>query len=210
MTRLALNKSSLSREKSSLDTFQRFLPSLDLKRRQLIAERAKAQAALADIENGIGGVTDQIGHALPMLANQHISIEGMVKLAGMDVGEENILGARLPFLKGVNIDVVDYGLLLMPHWVDRYIELAHDMIELRARQHVQRQRLDALELAVRKVTQRVNLFDKVLIPKTRDNIKRIQIYLSDSDRAAVVRSKIAKAKNEKAKQADQSVEGAPS
>lgn len=210
MARLALNKSSLSREKSSLETFQRFLPSLDMKRRQLIAERAKAQAVLTEIEARIDSLTAEIGQSLPMLANRHIRVEGLVKLAHMDVGEENVLGARLPVLRGVRIDVADYGLLLMPHWVDRYVELARTMIELRARQHVQHRRLAALDQAVRKVTQRVNLFDKVLIPRTRDNIKRIQIYLSDSDRAAVVRSKIAKAKNQRAHKTAPDAQGAGS
>ena len=48
---------------------------------------------------------------------------------------------------------------------------------------------------MRKVTQRVNLFEKVLIPRTREQIRRIRIYLSDAERAAVVRSKIAKRKH---------------
>ena len=49
-------------------------------------------------------------------------------------------------------------------------------------------------MAVRRITQRVNLFEKVLIPQADTNIQRIQIYLADAERAAVVRSKIAKAK----------------
>ena len=48
--------------------------------------------------------------------------------------------------------------------------------------------------AVRRVSQRVNLFEKVLIPNARRDIARIQIFLSDVERAAVVTSKIAKAK----------------
>jgi V/A-type H+-transporting ATPase subunit D len=48
--------------------------------------------------------------------------------------------------------------------------------------------------AVRRVTQRVNLFEKVLIPNAKRNIARIQIFLSDVERAAVVTSKIAKGK----------------
>jgi len=209
MPRLALNKSSLSREKGSLETYQRFLPSLDLKRRQLIAERAKAARALKDTEAKIQALSGEIGRSIPMLANQHIPIEGLVKLVGFDVGEENILGARLPNLKSVRVEVADYGLLLLPHWVDRYVEVAKEVIELRAEEHVQRQRFAVLETAVRKVTQRVNLFDKVLIPKSQDNIKRIQIYLSDSDRAAVVRSKIAKAKNEARKNEPNLSEASP-
>lgn len=186
------------------------MPSLDLKRRQLIAERAKAARILSETEHRIEKLAGEIGRTIPMLANQHIPIEGLVKLAGFEVGEENILGARLPYMKSVRVDIEDYGLMLLPHWVDRYVQVAKEVIELRAEEHVQRQRFDVLETAVRKVTQRVNLFDKVLIPKAKDNIKRIQIYLSDSERAAVVRSKIAKAKNEASAQESAKMNGGAS
>jgi V/A-type H+-transporting ATPase subunit D len=38
----------------------------------------------------------------------------------------------------------------------------------------------------------VNLFDKILIPTAKKNIQKIQIYLADAERAAVVRSKLTK------------------
>jgi V/A-type H+-transporting ATPase subunit D len=44
---LALNKSSLSRESVKLSEYRRFLPSLELKRLQIMAERAKAREAAA-------------------------------------------------------------------------------------------------------------------------------------------------------------------
>ncbi|MEM6429093.1 MAG: V-type ATP synthase subunit D, partial [Deinococcota bacterium] len=49
--------------------------------------------------------------------------------------------------------------------------------------------------AVKRTTQRVNLFDKVLIPNAQETIRRIQIFLADADRAAVVRAKLAKQKH---------------
>jgi V/A-type H+-transporting ATPase subunit D len=51
-----------------------------------------------------------------------------------------------------------------------------------------------LDVQVRRITQRVNLFEKVLIPRAKENIKRIQIGLGELERSAVVRSKIAKKK----------------
>ena len=56
MARLALNKSSLGRERTRLRSFERFLPSLDLKRRQLMGERAKAVEALQQIERELSDV----------------------------------------------------------------------------------------------------------------------------------------------------------
>ena len=47
---------------------------------------------------------------------------------------------------------------------------------------------------LRIATQRVNLFEKVMIPRTQENIRVIKIYLGDMQTAEVVRGKIAKAK----------------
>ena len=43
-------------------------------------------------------------------------------------------------------------------------------------------------------SQRVNLFEKVKIPETEANIKKISIYMADQQVSAVVRSKISKRK----------------
>jgi V/A-type H+-transporting ATPase subunit D len=51
-----------------------------------------------------------------------------------------------------------------------------------------------LELELRKVTQRVNLFEKVKIPEARENIRVIRIALAEEQIAATGCAKIAKAK----------------
>ena len=51
-----------------------------------------------------------------------------------------------------------------------------------------------LSAELRTTTQRVNLFEKVMIPETKANIKKISVYLGDQQVAAVVRSKISKKK----------------
>ena len=90
--------------------------------------------------------------------------------------------------------VQPYAVLSKPHWVDNVVAMLHDMLELQIRAQVAERRVALLDAAVKTITQRVNLFDKVLIPRARANIKRIKIYLSDEEMSAVVRSKIAKRK----------------
>ena len=51
-----------------------------------------------------------------------------------------------------------------------------------------------LSRELRTATQRVNLFEKVKIPETREIIKKISIYLGDQQTSEVVRGKIAKKK----------------
>lgn len=194
MARLQLSKSSLSRESKQLAAFRRFLPSLDLKRRQLMAERAKAREQLAATQSEIEETLRHVGQSIPMLANVNVDLTDLARVTDVEIETENIVGTRLPKLKQVEIEVRDYSTMGKPHWVDRVVEALRLMVELRLRQQVERRRLDLLEEGVKKVTQRVNLFDKVLIPRAEENIKKIKIFLGDAERAGVVNSKLAKGK----------------
>ncbi len=83
-------------------------------------------------------------------------------------------------------------MLAKPHWVDTLVEQLKQMAEQKTRVQVAAERVRLLEQAVRKTTQRVNLFEIILIPTAKKNIKKIQIYLADAERAMVVTSKITK------------------
>lgn len=195
MAKLQLSKSALAKEQKSLKTYQRFLPSLDLKRQQVMAERAKAERKLAQTRYEIEELRKMAGERLPMLAIREVDLTDLARLAKVKIGSENVVGTHLPMLEEIEVEVRSYAYMGRPQWVDRTAELLHRMLELRIRAQIETQRLTLLEQAVKTITQRVNLFDKVLIPQAKDNIKRIHIYLSDMETAAVVRSKIAKKKH---------------
>ena len=197
MARLSLTKASLTKQKRQLKTFEDVLPSLDLKRRQLSAERAKAKQVLAETQKKIQDLEPEIATEIPMLSNELVELKDIVKVTGVELVEENVMGTRLPKVNQVQIQVRDYALLGKPFWVDRLVELLKKALETQIALQVGQQRLELLNKAERTVTQRFNLFDKVLIPQTKANIKKIQIYLSDAERAGVVNSKIAKRKKQK-------------
>ena len=194
MPRLQLNKSSQARETAQLQTYERFLPSLDLKRQQLMAERAKEQARLRDLQIEADAFAQRVGDTLPMLGNEDVNLDGLVRLTDYQLGLENVVGTRLPVLKGIEVAVRPYDPMAKPHWVDDVARLLHDLLEVRLKAQIAKERVRRLDKAVTTITQRVNLFDKVLIPNTRANIKKIRIHLNDEEMAAVVRSKIAKNK----------------
>ena len=194
MARLQLSKSALSREQKNLRTYKRFLPSLDLKRQQVMAERNEAARQLAQTRREIDALRKAAGDINPMLANRDVELTDLARITDVRLDVQNVVGTRLPTLTAVTVEVRDYPLMAKPFWVDNTAQMLRQMLELRVRLQVEQRRLALLEQAVKTITQRVNLFDKVLIPRARQNIKRIQIYLSDLQTAAVVRSKIAKRK----------------
>ncbi|MEL6480189.1 MAG: V-type ATP synthase subunit D [Pseudomonadota bacterium] len=198
MARLSLSKAQLAHEKANLVMFRRYLPSLDLKRKQLMAERKKAETRQAEIAAAVAERIAQIGAEIPMLADTDIDLDGLATLRSVRLGERNLVGQRLPVVEEIEVDIAPYGYLNRPHWVDLVAERLIEVLRLRIEAQVIARQIELLDAAVTTVTQRVNLFDKVLIPRAQSNIRRIQIALSDQERSAVVTSKIAKRKREEA------------
>jgi V/A-type H+-transporting ATPase subunit D len=197
MAKLKLSKSALQEERNQLKLYERTLPSLDLKRRQLSVELTRARRELEETQRRAEELETHIGEQLPMLANQDMQLSGLVEMTDFELIEENVVGVRLPLLQRIHCTVADYSLLAKPAWVDVLVERLKDAAELHTQVQVAVERVRILGHQEKRVTQRVNLFDKILIPGARSNIQRIQIYLGDAETAAVVRSKLAKAKQAK-------------
>ena len=197
MARLSLTKASLTKQKQQLKTFEDVLPSLDLKRRQISAERAKARKRLAQTQQQLEELESVISKELLMLSNELINLQDLVKVTKIDLVEENVMGTWLPKVKQVEIEVHNYAYLGKPFWVDRLVELLQVALKAKIEIQVIQQQVKLLNQSERVITQRFNLFDKVLIPQTKANIKKIQIYLADAERAGVVNSKLAKRKKER-------------
>ncbi len=197
MAKLNLSKSGMQKQRDDLRLYTRVLPSLDLKRMQLSAELKRAQQQLAEATAAVEALNKRVAEQLPMLANREIDVSGLVQVESFQIEEENLVGVKLPMLVEVKCRVAEYSMLAKPHWVDMLVEQLKQMIEQKTRVQVAAERVRLLEQAERRITQRVNLFDKILIPTAKKNIQKIQIYLADADRAAVVRSKITKKMRQK-------------
>lgn len=192
MARIALNKSSLDREKRNLKTFNRYLPTLELKRQQLLVERKKARDAVREVYERIGQIEKNVREQLPMLACEDIDIESPVRVTDVVLGKQNIVGTVVPVVEKVDVEVVQYSYLTKPHWMDFLVERLKEMVELHVEMLVRELRYQKISEATRITTQRVNLFSRILIPRSNRNIARIKIFMSDMERAAVVNARISK------------------
>lgn len=197
MAKLALNKTTLNREGRKLKSFRQFVPALDLKRKQLLSARQETRKSLEQTEQLLSDLQQQVADQLPMLANSDVELASLLQIRTCDVGYINLVGLELPELRQFEVELAQYSRLLYPHWVDVLLDLQQRALKAEIEIQIYRQRLALLEEGLQKTTQRLNLFDKVLIPQARANIRKIQIALSDAERAGVVRAKIAKNKRAK-------------
>ena len=198
MSQIALNKSNLSVQKRQKAAFQRYLPALELKQKQLLAERKKAEQAFQEHQQQIALLESEIYRKIPMLAESSINLYGLVKVTHIEVRAENLLGTILPQLHNIEFSRAPYGFLARPHWVDEVVKALENMLRLKIEAQLLEKRVIRLVKASRTITQRVNLFSKVLIPESEKTIGRIELFLADQERAAVVRSKLAKQKHQQA------------
>jgi V/A-type H+-transporting ATPase subunit D len=202
-----LGKSSLQQQRTRLALLERFLPALELKRLQLTAQHKAAVVALAEADRAAEGAGRSLTALLPLLGSSATRLSGLVRVRRVDLAEEDVLGVRLPTLHTVEFDVAEYSFLATPHWLEDAVICIQEAVTARLRTRVYRSRVARLEVAVRRLSQRVNLFRKVLIPTAHREIARIRVFLADGERSAVVTSKIAKGKRAEDRAASGAGEG---
>lgn len=194
MAKISLNKNTLNKQKQLLKSYQRYLPALMLKQQQLMMEKKRAQQAVSDSALAIEKRFLFIKQQLPMLGSRDINLSSLVKVTAVKLDWEHISGVSLPVVADIHLTKTKYGFLSRPHWVDNVAEELALLSRLKIEHKVNLERLSLLENAGKLATQRVNLFSKILMPEAKNNIHKIKVFLSDSDAASVVRSKITKKK----------------
>jgi V/A-type H+-transporting ATPase subunit D len=180
-------------QRRALATYQRYLPTLLLKKQLIQGEIVRARRERADLQAGIERRLEEVDRWLGAFGESLPGpITRLVHVSGVRTGERNVAGIRLPVLEEVLFRIEPYSLTATPSWVEAGIEFVKGLLETREALRLSVARELALDLELRKVTQRVNLFEKVMIPRARENIRVIRIALAEEQTAGVGRAKIAK------------------
>lgn len=191
MAAVKLTKNELKKQKDALKRFQRYLPTLQLKKQQL-------QMIIRQVEqehDALAREKDARRHQLESwigLFQDEVQPQDYVRPEKVQTSVGNIAGVDIPVFEELAFADVRWNLLDTPLWIDAGVEALKTLVEYDARLRVLDEQLRRLGDELRTTTQRVNLFEKVKIPETKENIRRIRIYLGDQQTAAVVRGKIAK------------------
>ncbi len=194
MAKIKLTKNELKIQKDALKMYRRYLPTLTLKKQQLQAEirtiEAKAQAVRKERERLEKGFSSWIA----VFSETDAFPDGIITVSNIRKGYGNIAGVTIPVYEGADFSRGDYDLYETPLWVDIAADNMEKAMSLDLEAEVLDEQVRLLEQELRSTAQRVNLFEKVKIPETEENIKKIAIYMADQQVNAVVRSKISKRK----------------
>lgn len=202
MAAVKLTKNEQKKQKDALKQFQRYLPTLQLKKQQLQSVIRQIEAQIVEYRREQEAVLSSLRSWIAVYGenasfdSMH-SLENLVVIDTIIKGRGNIAGVQIPVFKDLTFKDIPYDLYEYPLWVDRGIDALKNCSRYDALVATLQEQIDLLGKELRTTSQRVNLFEKVKIPEAKDNIRKIGIYLGDQQTAAVVQGKIAKKKLEK-------------
>ena len=198
MAKIKLTKNELKVQKDALKMYQRYLPTLTLKKQQLQSEIRGIEAKAKAVRQQKDELEREFEQWIAVFSEEEVFPEGIITVANIRKGTGNIAGVTIPTYEGADFSRGDYDLYETPLWVDLAANHMEKAMELDLEAEVLEEQVRLLQKELLTTSQRVNLFEKVKIPECRENIRRIRIMLGDLETSAVARSKIAKKKSQEA------------
>ncbi|OIO79482.1 MAG: V-type ATP synthase subunit D [Candidatus Omnitrophica bacterium CG12_big_fil_rev_8_21_14_0_65_43_15] len=194
MSKIKLTKGELKSQRDALKQYQRYLPTLQLKKQQLQVEILKHLALLEEKEHYEDLKRKAAEAWAGLLTESGVDIRQWISPKNIVTSSKNVAGADVPVFERAEFNEAQYDLFLMPLWVDHAIEALRQVVSLNREIEVIKKGTEILRHELRITAQRVNLFEKVKIPEAETAIRLIKIYIGDQLANSVGRSKIAKKK----------------
>ena len=202
MAEIKLTKNELRTQQNKLNQLKKYLPTLQLKKAMLQLEVSEARIEIVKCEEEYHRVHNKVESYSALLTQTlTINLQDSARILKVNRRYENIAGVEVPYFESIVFKDFTYNLFDTPPWVDSVAKGLRELSEANIRIKIAQEKKAALEKELREVSIRVNLFEKILIPRAAGNIKKIKVFLGDQQLAAVSQAKVAKAKIEERKEA---------
>lgn len=187
------NKTSLQTLEKQLKVRVRALPTIKNKESALRIEVKRAKDDTKELEDKL---EQRINAYDQMLALWGEFDTSLLHVDDVKMNVKKIAGVRIPVLEGVEYSVRPFSLFSSPKWFADGLEQLKELAQIGIEQEFMIQKLNLLEHARKKTTQKVNLFEKVQIPGYGDAIRKIKRFMEDEENLSKSAQKIVKSRQE--------------
>ena len=199
MAKIKLTKNELKAQKDALKRFTRYLPTLELKKRQLLVEIQNIQKEIERLQGENERVERDVAQWVAVFADETVDPFEYVEIKELLTGTGNIAGIDIPLFEDLIFKDIEYDYFTTPLWLDAGLKVVKEQARRQAEWEICQKQQQLIEEELRTTIQRIKLFEEVKIPEARENIRIVHIFLGDQMTAEVVRGKIAKKKIERKK-----------
>ncbi|MFW6267805.1 MAG: V-type ATP synthase subunit D, partial [Marinilabiliaceae bacterium] len=189
------NKTSQQALAKQLRIRERALPTLKNKESALRVEVKKAKDKAAELDRSL---KEELGLYDEMMRLWNEFDPSLVRIRDVDLSTKKIAGVETPVLEEVHFEVTDYNMFERPTWFPDGIAILEKLARLAIEREVFERKMELLDFARKKTTQKVNLYEKVQIPGYQDAIRKIKRFLEDEENLSKAAQKIVKNRQQNA------------
>ena len=187
------NKTSLQSLEKQLKVRVRALPTIKNKESALRLEVKKAKDEAARLEKEI----EKAVHTYDTMVELWGEFEsGLVSVSDVHLDSKKIAGVRTPVLEGIDFEMKEFSVFNQPKWFLGGIDILKKLVSLALEREGFTIKMNLLDYARKKTTQKVNLFEKVQIPGYEDAIRKIKRFMEDEDNLSKSAQKIVKTRQQ--------------
>ncbi|OFX82782.1 MAG: V-type ATP synthase subunit D [Bacteroidetes bacterium GWF2_33_16] len=187
------NKTALQQLNKQLKVRLRALPTLQSKEAALRMEVKRAK--------------DQSDELLRKLTARMNEYETMVRLWGefdtslvvvkdVQMSVKKIAGVKIPLFENVLFDIKEFSLFNNPSWYLSGVQIIESLVKISLESEFFLYKMQLLDFARKKTTQKVNLYEKVQIPGYEEAISKIKRFLEDEENLSKSAQKIVKTRQQ--------------
>ncbi len=179
MASVKLTKNELKKQKDQLKQFERYLPTLQLKKQQLQMVIMKTVNELEQMDEAYHSMIDALDDWVAVFAENTVfpddkKIEKLVIPDNVIYTQDNIAGVSVPVFKELTFQEISYDVADYPLWVDEALVQMREIARKNVLLLTMKEQVELLNRELRLTSQRVNLFEKVKIPEAKENIRKIE------------------------------------
>lgn len=193
MIRFQYNKTSLQNLDKQLKMRVRALPTIKNKESALRSEVKKAKEVADEFDGKLESTLNALNDMLQLYDEYRPDILS-VKQVNMSV--KKIAGVRTPVLDGVEYEIREFSLFNAPGWFLDGIQHLKEVVNIAIEREFYMRKMELLDRARKKTTQKVNLYEKVQIPGFQEAIRKIKRFLEDEENLSKSAQKIVKNRKE--------------
>lgn len=197
--RILMNKNTLAALKAELREYHTALPVFEMKEQQL-------KEAVQAIENNVmrlrqaidaahAGIREWVG----VMAEQTVDFGELIRVARISTTTREVAGVTIEEFENIEFEDREVDLFTTPLWVDAALEVIRDQKTNHLLVEMEERNLQLLREELAEARRMKNALKEVFIPETRENIRKIEIYLGDVERLAIGCAKLVKKKKQEKK-----------
>ena len=172
---------------------QRSLPTLQSKETALRLEVKRAKDELERLEEESNARIKGYDKMIALWGEFDTSL---IHVDDVRMSFKKVAGVRVPVLDEVVYTTKEFNIFSSPKWFYDGFEQVKAIADVGIRLEFVRRKVDLLDYARRKTTQKVNLFEKVQIPGFQDAIRKIKRFMEDEENLSKSSQKIVKSRRE--------------